>query len=47
MPLDYECDQLGAIEPFKSLAEEQKAADDAKDDPLGAYDDIYDDVIFL
>jgi len=40
MPLDYECDQLGAIEPFKSLAEEQKEADEDLDTPLDLYDDV-------
>jgi hypothetical protein len=43
MPLNYECDQLGAMEPFLSLAEEQLEADEDLDTPT----DLYDGVNFL
>ena len=38
MPLDYECESLSAIEPFKSMAVEQLKADEDADAPTGDWD---------
>ena len=38
MPFDYECEGLGSIEPFKSIAERQKKEDEDLDDPTEYYD---------
>ena len=41
MPLDYECEALGSIEPFKSINERQQEEDADADAPTGLYDGTF------
>jgi hypothetical protein len=41
MPLDYECEPLGSIEPFKSINERQQEEDADADAPTGLYDGTF------